>query len=229
MVTAIIPAYNEEKNAAAAVRNTLKYADSVIFINDGSKDGTLEAVKGAGFRNVKIISYKQNMGKGYALIRGFQKFLKTRDGIAVTIDADGQHNPKQIPVVVSLIEKGFADVVIGSRYSRHRKHHPKARSFLNVFSSIGLLMASGAFFTDVASGFRGFSRKSLEAILPKLHIHDYAVELDVLKIVADSNLRVATVPITVSYSERKPNFGKLMNSYIGFYWRHKKDILRRMC
>ena len=112
---ALICAYNEEGAVNKVIKSTLKYVDKVIVVNDGSTDRTLQEVKGSFGKNRKVIivSYPKNRGKGNAMKAGFRQFLKTRGDLLVTLDADGQHDPKDIPIVMSLVKNGYSDVVIG--------------------------------------------------------------------------------------------------------------------
>ena len=120
-ITALIAGYNEENTAADAIGDTLKHVDKVIFCNDGSTDRTLETIMKRFSKNkrVKILSWDENRGKGYAVMQGFKEFLRADGNILVTIDADGQHDPKEIDSLVSLIERKTSDVVIGARILLH--------------------------------------------------------------------------------------------------------------
>jgi len=227
---ALICAYNEEKTVTDIISKTLKYVDKIIFVNDGSMDKTLENVQKRFVKNknVIVITYPENRGKGYALITGFKHFLKEKGKTLVTIDADGQHDPSQIPVVRLMVEKGFSDVTIGSRYSR-LEGYPKVRIYLNVIAVIAVLLATGAFFADIASGFRCYSRKAIKRILSHLSLYGFGIELETLKFFKDKNLRITTVPVSCSYATgKKQNITKIARGYFEFMWKYRKDILKRM-
>ena len=227
---ALICAYNEEKTVAEVIEKTLKHVDKVILVNDGSKDGTLKNVENA-FRSNKrviIISYEKNQGKGHAMILGFARFLREGDDALVTLDADMQHDPKEIPVVMSMVKNGYSDMVIGSRYTR-KQNMPKVRVLFNVFSTLVLLLSSGGFFTDVASGFRCYSREAVKLILPSLKTEDFGIELEILQIIREKDLKTSTVPVSCSYEcGKKTNFNKLASGYFRFALKYRKNILHRL-
>ena len=108
----IIPAYNEELTIGSVVALAKKYGD-VLVVDDGSGDRTSEIAREAG---AIVIRHNTNMGKGAALKTGFEYALSREYEIVVTLDADGQHNPDEIPLLMEPIIRGEADLVIGSRY-----------------------------------------------------------------------------------------------------------------
>jgi len=228
---ALICAYNEERTAADVIRKTLKYVDKVIFVNDGSIDKTLENVQKefGKNKNVIIIAYPENHGKGYALIIGFKYFLKEKGDVLVTLDADNQHNPDEIPTVKFMVEKGLSDIVIGSRYAR-LKSFPRFRVFFNIFSTMVLLLTSGGFFADVASGFRCYSYHAIKSILPCLSLYGFGIELETLQVSKEKELKTATVPVSCKYNKsgEKPNFNKLAFGYARFAMKYRKQILKRI-
>ncbi len=108
-VSAVIPAYNEEETIGEVVGKTLRYVDEVIVVDDGSLDETAERAYEAGARVVKL---GENRGILQATVRGFRE----ADGeIIVTLDADGQHNPDEIPRLLEPILRDEADLVLGRR------------------------------------------------------------------------------------------------------------------
>ena len=227
---ALICAYNEEKTVASVIRKTLKYVDKIIFVNDGSTDNTLKVVQNNFGRNknVIIITYPDNMGKGYALTTGFKRFLKENGDILITLDADGQHDPTQIPMVKLMVEKGVCDIVIGSRYAKI-KDYPMMRVIFNIISTLIMLITSGTFYSDVASGFRCYSDKAVKKIAQKLTLYNFGIELEILKLSTEENLKVGIVPVTCSYDAgTKPNFSRIARGYISFIFKYWKDIGRRI-
>jgi glycosyltransferase involved in cell wall biosynthesis len=227
-IYALICAYNEERTVNEVIRDTLKHVDNVIFVNDGSTDKTLENVQAKFSKNKKVIivSYPKNRGKGYALISGFKHFIKTNGDVLITLDADKQHNPREIPVVKLMVEKKYSDIVIGSRYTK-LKGYPRLRVMFNVFSTMVLLLSSGGFFTDVASGFRCYSKNAVKTILPYLDLDGFGIELEMLQIAKEKQLKISTVPVTCSYKYgEKPNFSKLAFGYFRFAAKYKKEIFK---
>ncbi len=227
-ICSLICAYNEETTADEVVSKTLDYVDRIIFVNDGSIDKTLENVQAnyGGNEKVEIISWEENKGKGYALVEGFKKFLESDCDTLVTIDADGQHEPNNIPYLVLPLRPSYTDMVIGTRLSR-KTIYPRKRVFFNVLTSMIVLLTTGGFYPDVASGFRAYTRNGVERILPHLKAHDFSTELEILRAMQLEGLAGAAVPINCN-EPKKANFGKLANAYLGFAWRNKGDILKRI-
>ena len=227
-IYALICAYNEEKTVANVIRGTLKYVDKVIFVNDGSIDNTLKVVQNNFKKNVIVITYPKNMGKGYALTKGFKKFLEEKGDALITLDADGQHDPRQIPIIKIMVEKGFCDIVIGSRYTKIR-NYPMIRVIFNIISVIVMLFTSGSLYSDVASGFRCYSKKAIKDILPHLTLYNFGIELETLKFATEKNLRVVIAPVTCSYDTgKKHNFKRIAKGYMSFIFKYKKDIFKRI-
>ena len=110
-VSAVIPAYFEEKTIASVVERCLPFVDEVIVVNDGSTDDTSINASKAG---AHVIEQSHNMGIMKALQRGM---TEASGDIIVTLDADGQHNPAEIPRLTQLIIDNNADLVIGLRPS----------------------------------------------------------------------------------------------------------------
>jgi glycosyltransferase involved in cell wall biosynthesis len=194
-VVAIIPAYNESKRIAETITETLKYVASVIVIDDGSADGTQEIAIASG---AKVIRHTFNMGKGAALKTGFKECMRLNPDIVITIDADGQHDPKDIPRLIEPLEKKAADAVIGSRYAGSSSSIPAYRQA--GLSIIGLLdkYVAKSIVSDSQSGFRAFSKEALP-IVSSFNSTGFGVESEQIRLIEQYGLRVAEVPITIKY------------------------------
>jgi glycosyltransferase involved in cell wall biosynthesis len=107
-ISAIIPAYNEEETIARIVEGAKLHSDEVVVIDDGSTDDTAREARRAGARVVT----QENQGVLKAIRRGLQE---AEGDVIVTLDADGQHNPSDIPRLVKPIREGRADLVMGKR------------------------------------------------------------------------------------------------------------------
>ena len=192
-VVVCIPAYNEEKNIAKLIVDVQKFADEIIVIDDGSTDFTPKIVKALG---VKIIQHKKNQGKGAALRTGFLHAMNYSPDVVVTIDADGQHNPSDIPKIIHPIINGKVDVVIGSRSDktkmpRYRKIGLNGINFLN-------RIAIKSNIKDTQSGFRAYSIKSLN-VLAQETFQDYSVEFEQLNVLTKKGCEIIEVPVEIKY------------------------------
>jgi glycosyltransferase involved in cell wall biosynthesis len=227
---ALICAYNEESTANEVIRNTLKYVDKDVFVNDGSKDKTFELAKKKFGNNKKviIISYPRNRGKGYAMEKGLERFSKEKGDrdILVTLDADKQHEPKEIPNVQEPVQKREVDIVIGTK--RPGQSQPILRTFLAKCSSYMLYLSTGGLkVEDVSSGFRCYSKKAVRAILPLLKTEDYGIELEILQAAKKKNLKIKEVPISCNYKHgKKDNLPKIASGYLKFGIKHRNEIFK---
>lgn len=192
-IAVLLPAYNEEIAIASMIILSSKYADEVIVIDDGSTDKTQEVAKLAG---ATVLHHNTNKGKGVALKTGFE-YAKNHD-IIVTIDADGQHNPDQIPSLIKPILDDDADIVNGSRYlNGDETNTPTYRRVGQTVLDTATNIASGVKLTDTQSGFRAFSSKSIDFF--EFNPDGFGIESDMLIEASNHNLRIMEVEITVRY------------------------------
>ncbi|AEC51932.1 Glycosyl transferase [Pyrococcus sp. NA2] len=191
----IIPAYNEELTIGSVVALAKRYGD-VLVVDDGSKDRTSEIAREVG---ALVIRHNTNKGKGEALKTGFKYALNNGYDVVVCLDADGQHNPEEIPLLLKQILEDKADLVIGSRYlnNAHKNIPLYRRIGLWVLNTITVL-ASGVKITDSQSGFRALNRKALEESL-ELSANGYHIESEMIAQLSEKGLRITEVPINVRY------------------------------
>lgn len=196
-VVVIIPAYNEERFVGSVVLKTLRYAGTVLVVDDGSTDSTAEIAAAAG---AEVIRHPQNLGKGGALNTGFCRARELHPDVVVTIDADGQHFPEDLPAVIAPILEQRAEIVVGSRYIRRTGDVPRHRVMGHaVFNSVTNRL-SGVPVTDSQSGFRAFAPSALKAI--SFASQGFAVESEMQFLAREHDLRLIEVPITIKYLDR---------------------------
>lgn len=207
----IMPVYNEKafvKKAITAVlaANIGKLAKEIIVVDDGSRDGTAEILKGIKNKKVKIFFQKKNQGKGSAIRRG----LKEVTGDVVIIqDADLEYNPKEYGLLLQPILDKKADVVFGSRFMGDRPHrvlnfwHMVGNKFLtllsNMFTNINL--------TDMETGYKMFTREVADKL--DLQENRFGMEPEFTAKIAQMKCRV--YEIGISYSGRNYDQGKKIN------------------
>ncbi|MHA1616384.1 MAG: glycosyltransferase family 2 protein [Candidatus Njordarchaeales archaeon] len=192
-IVAGIPAYNEEKTIAKVVLLTKKYVDKVVVVDDGSTDMTAEIAEALG---AEVIRHKENKGYGAALQTIFHKARREDADILVILDADGQHDPSEIPKLIEPIMKGKADIVIGSRFlgkTDAKKYRLMGVKMLTKATNI-LMKAE---LTDAQSGFRAYNKKAIQLIRPTEDGMGASVEI--LSQAIDNNLKIVEVPITIRY------------------------------
>jgi glycosyltransferase involved in cell wall biosynthesis len=193
-LVAVIPAYNEELVIGTVVLRTRQYVERVIVVDDGSSDRTSEVAKLAG---AEVIRLDANTGKAYALLLGLRHAHNMGCTTAVMLDADGQHDPREIPRVAGLVIEGKADLVIGSRFLKKNNGIPKYRQLgqktLDLFTNMG----ANSKVTDSQSGFRAISYKALENL--DFKSDGYNVESDMINHFSELGLSIQEVPISVKY------------------------------
>jgi len=203
-VFACIPAYNQEKSIERVVRASLKYVERVIVIDDGSFDRTAELAEQAG---AIVIRHAMNMGYGAAIKSGFRIALKERVDITVTLDADMQHNPEDIPSLLAPIVDGNAEIVIGSRIVENNNEMPAYRR-AGVRLITKLVQYNGVPVKDAQSGFRAYSLKALRTILPTLTDSGYGLITESLAEASRYKLRIVEVPVVIRYDTGVPTSKK---------------------
>ena len=195
-IIAVIPAYNESKGIKSLIETTKKYVNNIIVIDDGSKDDTYFQSQSD---NVIVLRNKRNRGKGAALRKGFRESLKYNPDIIVTLDADGQHDPSEIPKLVQPIKEGFADMVIGSRYTEKSIHEiPLIRGIgLSVINALNKSLVS-VNVKDTQSGFRAYS-KTVFGSLSDSESDGYGAETEQLSQAEIYGFEIVEVPVTIRY------------------------------
>lgn len=206
----IIPVYNEHRNLEAVVTRLLNSPCPIerewIFVDDCSRDGSLEILKGLCAKNgFRLISQSYNQGKGAAIIRG----LKVATGDLIMIhDADFEYNPADIPALLQPLLEEKADVVYGSRFKKnvmqvHRTYHYLINQFLTVMSNL----LSGIYLTDMETCYKIFRSDLLKSM--NLTSRRFGIEIELTAYVAKARARIYELPI--SYFPRTKLHGKKIN------------------
>ena len=194
-IIAGMPAYNEGKYIGTLVLNTRQYVDEVIVVDDGSSDNTAEIARLAG---ADVIRHRKNKGYGAAIQSIIAEAKKRDPDILVVLDADDQHSPQEIPHLIKPIQQEGCDFVIGSR-EEQKDNIPFYRRIGQkvILRSISLLSKNRL--TDSECGFRAFSRKAISTL--KLKENGMAVSAETVAEATSRDLKVAEVPVSVTYSK----------------------------
>lgn len=205
----VIPAYNEGKVIASVIASVKKEGfKNIIVVDDGSSDKTFEEAKKTG---VIVLRHILNRGKGAAVKTGIEYAKLKKADVVVTIDADGQHNPKDIKKLVDALDKK-TDVVLGSRFLNKKNKLPLFNRLANFFANFLVWVVYGLYVSDSQSGFRAYSKKALNLI--EIYSYDYDFESRVIYEIAWHKLAYKEVPIDVfytSYSLSKKHKQNLIN------------------
>ena len=192
-ICAVIPTYNNGGTVAEVVRRVLQQGLPVIVVDDGSTDGTQDALKGL---DIKILRHSQNRGKGIALRTGLEEARRLGYRQALTIDADGQHDPSDIPALVAAAAP--RTLVIGSR-NIAAEGMSSGSTFANRFSNFWFTLQTAHKLPDTQTGFRIYPLEDLPSL--KLLTARYEAELTLLVFSAWKGLKLVPVPVKVYYPE----------------------------
>ncbi|MFC1911851.1 glycosyltransferase family 2 protein [Chloroflexota bacterium] len=193
-VIVAMPAYNEEKYIGSIVLQARQFASEVLVIDDGSDDQTSKIAELAG---ATVVMHQGRKGKGTAIQNIFTAAKKRDPDILVILDADSQHDPNEIPSLITGISEGF-DLIIGSRKTQ-KGHIPGYRRVgQNVLSYFTHIMSRKKL-SDTESGFRAFSREAISRI--QLKETGFAIETEMIAEAAAKGLRVKEIPISAIYTQ----------------------------
>jgi glycosyltransferase involved in cell wall biosynthesis len=197
MVVVGIPAFNEEKNIAKVIVEAMKYADRVIVCDDGSSDATGEIARSLG---AEVAVHRRNLGYGASIATLFQMMREGEGDVLVTIDGDGQHHPADILKVVRPVMEGEAEISIGSRFLQKGDAQAPGYRQLGIRTITTLTNASSQTkLTDSQSGFRAYSRRAVDAMVPSEMGMGASTEL--ISKATEAGLRITEVPVDISYGE----------------------------
>lgn len=197
----VLPAYNEGKVIKKTIEDIKKEGyNNIIVVDDGCTDNTYQEAISTG---ITVVSHPINRGKGAATQTGIDTAKLLNADIIVTMDSDGQHNPKDIKAMIEPIIKKQADVVIGSRFINKSKEMPKSRIMMNKIGNFVTYIFFGAMSSDSQSGFRAYSNKAANSVYS--YMDRYEFESEMLGHIKAAKLKVTEVPIEVIYTNYSLN------------------------
>lgn len=191
---AVVPAYNEETTLAGVLERLRPFADICVVVDDGSHDATARIARDHG---TVVVRHAINRGLGAALGTGFETALRLGGEAIVCLDADGQHEPADLPRFVEALENG-ADVVIGSRLL-HPQGMPLHRRLANWMGNLVTFVLFGAWVTDSQSGYRGFRREALQQI--QIRTNRMEVSSEIIAETRRNHLHLVEIPIEAIYTD----------------------------
>ncbi len=192
----VIAAYNEEPRLGKTLQGLHERGyKNIVVVDDGSTDKTMNIALANGAWALRHIV---NLGQGAALQTGISFALDRSAAVVVTFDADGQHDPDQIPRMIAPIREGVADAALGSRFLGEVENIPFARKLVLKGGVIFTRIFSGIHITDTHNGFRAFSQKAAEQLMIRQNRMAHASEI--LDQIQSLNLRFVEVPVTIRYS-----------------------------
>ena len=214
-----LPVFNEVRQVEEVLDEVLRFTPHVLVIDDGSTDGTSRLLADRLERqgDIRVVRHPHNRGYGAALATAFREALSGDFDGLVTIDCDGQHQPRLIPAfidaatIVGLATHPGAplpDIVSGSRYLKvfdGDSRPPESRRRINETITAEINARLGLSLTDAFCGFKAYTRRALEA----LHVTElgYAMPLEVWVQASVAGLRVVELPVPLLYLDLARSFG----------------------
>lgn len=182
----IIPAFKQEKIIADNIRNLdkalfiLPYKYEIIVVVDGFLDKTFEKAKSVRSKNIKVLGYEKNRGKGYAVKYGM---LKAKGDIVGFIDAGMDINPATIPLLLDLMKFHDADIIVGSKLHPESKvNYPFTRLILSWGYRTLTKFLFGFAVRDTQVGLKFFKKKVAKEVFPRLIVKQFAFDVEVLAV-----------------------------------------------
>lgn len=207
-----IPAYNEQEMIGQVIKSLPQKIKGVgkidvLVVDDGSFDQTAKLAQKAG---AQVLRHFLNRGLGGAFKTIFSYAKGEAYDILVTFDADGQHNPADIPKLIEPIVKGKKDVTIGTRWQRS-KNIPFSRKIINKFANIITYLLFSVWTTDSQSGLRAFSKKAIKLI--NIKSDGMEVSSEFFREIYINKLKFQEIPIEIRYTGYSQSKGqKLTNA-----------------
>ena len=200
-IAILIPAYNTEKYLPSLIDRILTvYNGKIIIIDDGSINSISYS-----HSSVDMLKNEKNMGKGYSLLKGMRYAFDQGFDAVITLDSDGQHDPKYI---TNFLNNNRADIVIGTR--KFDGNMPFHRRLSNTISSKLVSMLAGVDIPDSQSGYRMYLLRSILSL--SLKEEGFQFESEVLICAGRKGYRFNSIPISTLYSNEDSNINSIMDT-----------------
>lgn len=191
-ICVIIPTFNNAGTIADIVKRTLQQCHDIIVVNDGSTDATEDILH--SIDGITILTLPKNNGKGYALKQGFKKAKSMGFRYAITLDADGQHYPEDIPTLLRANIEHPHSIIIGERQDLDNQERSGGSKFANAFSNFWFCIQTGRRLRDTQTGYRLYPLSHLTIFTSR-----YEAELELLVFAAWRGVAIFPAPVRVYY------------------------------
>jgi glycosyltransferase involved in cell wall biosynthesis len=194
----LLPTYNNAATLEQVIQDVARYTDDIIVVNDGSTDDTKNILK--KFSSLQVVSYEKNVGKGWALRKGFEYAFSKGYRYAITIDSDGQHFADELPKFIERLAVSPDAIIIGAR-NMEQKSVPGKSSFGNKFSTFWFKVETGIDVPDTQSGYRLYPLHLLKDM--RFFTVKYEFEIEVLVRGAWNGVKIDSIPVQVYYAPKE--------------------------
>jgi glycosyltransferase involved in cell wall biosynthesis len=217
-ILALIPAYNEATRLAPVVTGALSQLP-VLVVDDGSTDNTAAVADSAG---AAVLPQIPNQGKGAALRAGFQRAIDEGYGAVLTLDADGQHDPAEIPNFLQAYRADRADLIIGSR---DFDQMPWVRRLANSLGRRAFSWALGQYVPDNQSGYRLISRRLMKAMLASGE-QGFEFEVEMIVVCVQQGFKLDWVSIRTIYAGEGSHINPLQHTlnFLRVVWQTRQRV-----
>lgn len=226
LLSLVVPVYKKEKTIKEDIEEideTLKeglrdgYDYEIICVVDGTIDNSEQEIKKVKSKKVRVFSYKENKGKGYAVRYG----MKQANGDLISfLDAGREIGPKGIMMLMDHMEWYNADIIVGSkRHPVSQVNYPFTRRIFSVGYHLGTKLLFGINVTDTQSGLKIFKKKVIDAILPRLLVKRYAMDIEMLAVANYLGFkRIYDAPIEIRYHFEDLTHASTFRSILRMMW-----------
>jgi glycosyltransferase involved in cell wall biosynthesis len=204
---ALVPAYRCSGTVGGVIRDLRAHVGEILVVDDGSRDGTADEARAAGAR---VLERQENGGKGCALRDGLADLLARAFTHVAFVDADGQHDPDDLPALLSAARSG-ADFVVGSRL-KDPATMPAKNFWANTIGDKVLSRMTGLPIEDGQSGYRVIATRLLRRL--RLRANRYSIENEILIKAAPHVERFATVPVKTIYGPARSHYQPFRDTWV---------------
>lgn len=209
LLSVIVPAYKQARTIYRDICNIHRvlsqglrdYNFEIICVVDGILDGTLKEVRRVKLPGVKVFSYPQNKGKGYAVRFGI---AHSKGEVVSFLDAGMEISPASVMMLTAHMHWYNADIIVGSkRHPVSRVNYPLLRHIFSIGYHFGVKILFGLPLSDTQSGIKIFKRKAIKKVLPRLLVKKYAMDIEMLAVAKRLGFhRIYEAPIEVTFDKK---------------------------
>jgi glycosyltransferase involved in cell wall biosynthesis len=216
-ICVVIPAYNEEKNIARVVAGARALGYATLVVDDGSSDRTVGLARGAGAD--EVLTASANQGKGAVIRRGLERALAKPFAAVILMDADGQHDPRELESFRAALQQTSFSVIVGDRMGRP-EGMPWLRRVTNRFMSWILSALTGQRIPDSQCGYRALRRDAARKI--DLKTSRFEIESEMLLEAARHGFKIGSVPVRSVYEGGASNISPFRDTirFFSFLFRY---------